>query len=434
MGRNLHPADQVQWPDAPAPEAYHGLAGEIVQVIEPHSEADPVGLLLQTLLCFGSVIGRTAHFVAESSQHFTNLFLVLVGATSHGRKGSSWAQIRRAYSHIDADWQKKRVQSGLSSGEGFIWAVRDAITEWRTKGEDLVEVEVDPGEKDKRLTVFEAEFASTLRVMSRDGSTLSVLIRQAWDGGTLQSLTKNSRAAATGAHISIVGHISRDELRRELNATEMGNGFANRFLWACVKRSKELPEGGNLTDAELTPVIEKLRRAVAFAKTINQMKRDPGITGVWARIYHELTAGRPGLLGSVTARAEAQTMRLACLYALLDHSPVVRAEHLLAALAVWEYCQASARYIFGDALGDPVGDIILQALRQQPAGLDRTAISALFKGHQQAAKIGRALFLLQELGLATVRHESEVGAGRPREVWFATASLAVRNKRNKRKN
>ena len=31
-------------------EAYHGLVGEIVETIEPHSEADPVALLVRRLL------------------------------------------------------------------------------------------------------------------------------------------------------------------------------------------------------------------------------------------------------------------------------------------------------------------------------------------------------------------------------------------------
>ena len=38
-------------------------------------------------------------------------------------------------------------------------------------------------------------------------------------------------ATATGAQVSIVGHITQDEFRRYLTATEAGNGFGNRFVW-----------------------------------------------------------------------------------------------------------------------------------------------------------------------------------------------------------
>ena len=45
----------VTWPDPPAPEAYYGLAGDVVRAIEPHSEADPVGECSFTLMsCSGT--------------------------------------------------------------------------------------------------------------------------------------------------------------------------------------------------------------------------------------------------------------------------------------------------------------------------------------------------------------------------------------------
>jgi hypothetical protein len=299
-----------QWPDPPAEEAYYGLAGDVVRTIEPHTEASPVALLIQTLQCFGNIVGRTAYFTAEASKHFMNLYGVLVGVTSVGRKGSSWAQVSRIFRIVDREWgqtesEQTRILSGLSSGEGLIWAVRDPITKqeairekgsYRTTGE-YQDVQTDRGVSDKRLFVYESEFASPLQMMAREGNTLSVVLRQAWDSGDLNTLTKNSPAKATGAHVSVVGHVTRDELRRELSTTDMANGFANRILWVCATRSKELPEGGNLTDSDLGPLVERLKDAVAFAQNVGEMKRDPAIKELWARTYHELTTGRRGLLG-----------------------------------------------------------------------------------------------------------------------------------------
>jgi hypothetical protein len=42
------------WPAPPDPAAYHGLAGEIVNRIAPHTEADPVAILSQLLVAFGA--------------------------------------------------------------------------------------------------------------------------------------------------------------------------------------------------------------------------------------------------------------------------------------------------------------------------------------------------------------------------------------------
>jgi hypothetical protein len=423
-----------QWPDPPAEEAYLGLAGDVVRTIEPHTEASLVALLIQTLICFGNVIGRSAYFVAEASRHFTNLFAVLVGVTSVGRKGSSWAQVVRLFRLVDEMWAAKRIKSGLTSGQGLVWAVRDpirkreCIRDKKGRVKDHQEIEIDAGETDKRLLCYEAEFASPLRLMAQDGNILSTEIRQAWDTGDLSTMAKVSPVTATGAQISIVGHITGDELRRELSETDRANGFANRFLWVCATRSKELPEGGSLGDRELVLLANKLRDTVAFAQKVGEMKRDPAIKEMWARTYHELTARKPGLLGAITSRAEAQTMRLACLYALLDKSAVIQAEHMLAAVALWEYCFASARFIFGDAVGDPTADAILQALGDAPDGLDRTAISSLFSRHKGGEKISRALTVLQELGLATVHSAPQDATGRPREIWFAMGSTAKKAK------
>ena len=79
--------------------------------------------------------------------------------------------------------------------------------------------------------------------MTRDQNTLSPVLRGAWDSGKLNILTKNSPARASNAHISLLCHITKEELNHRLNKTDIFNGFANRFLWLFVERSKELPEG-----------------------------------------------------------------------------------------------------------------------------------------------------------------------------------------------
>ena len=166
----------TSWPDAMAPEAFHGLAGEIVSLLEPHSEADPVGLLMHLLVSFGNIVGRGPHFVVGGTVHHANLYCVNVGATA-SRKGTAKDDTFFVIRNVDAEWFDTRVQSGLSSGEGFVWAVRDPIQEHqpvREKGRvvDYQDVVTDPGVQDKRLLVVESEFGSTLRVLDREGNTL----------------------------------------------------------------------------------------------------------------------------------------------------------------------------------------------------------------------------------------------------------------------
>ena len=162
------------------------------------------------------------------------------------------------------------------------------------------------------------------------------------------------------------------------------------FRWS--KRSKELPFGGDLTDSQLLHLGERLQQLIIKAQAIGRVTMTDDARKKWAAVYSDLSADRPGLLGSVTARAEAQAVRLAMIYALLDGEHQIDLHHLRAALAVWEFCEASAAHIFGDLLGDPLADEILRALRQaSTAGMTRTGISDLFGRNQTKDRIGAAL-------------------------------------------
>lgn len=412
-----------EWPSL-APQALHGPLGDLVRLVEPHTEADPVAILVQALVAFGSVIGRGPHWRAEADEHHGKLFVALVGATAKGRKGTSWGQVRRVFAAVDSEWAEHRVLSGLSSGEGLIWAVRDPIlgTERDRKTRQVAEVLVDPGVEDKRLLVVEPELAQAFKVARREGNTLSPLIREAWESGRLRALTKNSPAVATGAHVSIVGHITRDELLRHLGETEAGNGFGNRFLWLLVRRSKCLPEGGTLAQQDLGPLVCELGAAVRHARGLGLLCRDDEARKLWAAVYPALSEGKPGLLGAMIARAEAQVMRLAMLYALADRCEAIRPEHLVAALAVWDYAEASARSIFGEALGDPVADEVLAALRAAPSGLTRSELRDHFGRNRSSEAIGRALASLAVQQLATGTREGT--GGRPAERWTLSASTS----------
>ncbi|MFL6351978.1 MAG: hypothetical protein ACJ74Z_09035 [Bryobacteraceae bacterium] len=77
-----------------APEAYNGLAGDFVGVIEPHTEADPAAVLVSLLIGAGSKIPRTAHYRADGAKHFANEFAAIVGQSSKSHKGGSWNQLR----------------------------------------------------------------------------------------------------------------------------------------------------------------------------------------------------------------------------------------------------------------------------------------------------------------------------------------------------
>jgi hypothetical protein len=151
------------WPAAPGPAAYHGLIGEIVRKLEPETEADPVAILTQLLVAFGTTVGRGAYFEIEATRHHPQEFLLLVGESSRARKGTAWDHVRRLICEADPTLAG-RILTGLSSGEGLVWAVRDPAGS-------------DPGVSDRQLLALEPEFVSVLRAAAREISTLSPTLR-----------------------------------------------------------------------------------------------------------------------------------------------------------------------------------------------------------------------------------------------------------------
>jgi hypothetical protein len=410
-----------EWP-APAHErAFRGLAGDVVLAIEPHSESDPHAVLLMFLAAFGNLIGPTAHFIAEGRKHPVRLCPVVVGETSKSRKGSAWSALLVIFNRLAEDWVKKCTDSGLSSGEGLIARVCDRVEKTTTDKHGVAKVEVlVEGVEDKRLLVVEEEFSSVLKVAARDGNTLSDLLRKAWDHGNLTTLTKQS-LRATNAHVTLIGHVTHAELKRLLSSTDGVNGFANRFAWCCARRSKLLPDGGSLHQQNLNDLVHLLNLAVAHGRFIGELRKTAAATDFWRRLYPILTKPLPGLLGAITNRAEAQVMRLAAAYAILDRANAIAVEHIQSGLAVWDYCLRSAAFIFGDSLGDKLADFILGELEcAGPSGLAQSAIRDRLDRNPSSKEIGLALQSLATLGLVTSEKVPPTeGRGRPTTVWKA---------------
>jgi len=262
----------------------------------------------------------------------------MIGDTSKSRKGTSWDNIESLLIRVEEPF-KERIQGGLSSGEGLIFAVND----------------ID----DTRLLIVESEFASVLTMANRTGNTLSEIVRNAWDKGRLQTMTRQSPLLAPSSHISIVTHITEMELKNKFTDLEAANGFGNRFLWVCVRRSKLLLYGGNLRDEDLDGIVSPLKEVLEFAKETEEITWAEDAKPLWEQVYLKLSDGESSIAGAMTARSEAYVVRIACIYALLDKSDKIRLEHLKAGLEVWRYAEESVRYLFGESERRGLKDVLL---------------------------------------------------------------------------
>jgi len=421
-------ANLPDWPEAPEDCVYSGLAGQVVEAIRPHTEADPVAVLIVFLAMFGNLIGRTPHVLVGETHHPARICPVLVGPTAKGRKGEAQAQVDALLGPLDPDWTTKCRGSGLASGEGVIYHVRDEV--WKKvqdKNGGTTDELVDEGVKDKRLVVVEAEFGRTLRVMHGERNTLSAVIRDAWDGRQLRNMTRNSPLRATEAHITIVGHITLDEFRAEVASVDLANGFLNRLLPVCVRRAQHLARPTRMPKDVREALWKAIGRAAGLAKQQGEVPLSRVAEGVWDDLYPELTEERPGMLGAMTARAEPYVLRLALINALLDCAPEIQPAHLGAAVALWRYVESSVEYVFGDATGNPTADAILAALRRRGPLPQSVIYRDVLGGQVGAKRITAALEMLTRLGrVAETRGATTDQGGRPATVWETVSPSRAR--------
>lgn len=389
------------------PAVWHGLAGNLVRAVAPSTEADPLGVLVSLLAGVGACIGDRPHIRVGDRRQPARLWPLLVGKTGSGRKGTSWQVAEQILAAADSDFVRDRIASGLTSGEGLIAHLRDRE---------------DDSESDRRLLVIEPELARVLASTRRDGSVLSSVLRQAWESGSWQVLTRHDPIKATGAHLVVVAHITPRELRQKLAETEIGAGFANRFLPVLVERSKLLPN--EPTPCGISGLGADLRRAMTDARRQSRLLRTPDAERYWTKLYTALKglSDDDGRVAEITARGPVYVQRIALLYALLDRKSAVGVEHLRAGAALWQYVVASAERLYGRT-GDPDLERLATALVEAAEnGLTRADVSKLFNGHRSAKEIDSMAERLTGVGRARTAQRST--GGRPAEVLLFVEQVA----------
>lgn len=399
-----------------SPEAYHGLFGEMLRVVEPETEAPPPAVLLPWLTLFGASIGRAAWVQVGARRHYPILFVGIVGRTSDA-KGDSWSVARYPFALIDPAFTGQQIANGIGSGEGLIERIADEQTLVDRDGK----AKVIPGIADKRLVVRLSELSRCFKMARRDGNPLSEYLREAWDGEPIHVPNRKGNALSTTDYsVSVVGDITPAVLQKLLaSGTESVDGFANRFLWCVCRSEKSLPGGGDIT--VLDPFTDRLKAALEKAKGSGELKRSPQAEALWVSVY-------PSLKGSGdtvphTDRARPYVVRLSLLYALADGAWQIEVAHLQAALAVWEYCRQSALTLFVSSdssspvpvVPDPLWLRLLSHIQAQQ-GISRSELLRAVR--EKAEAVGQSLDGLRVEGLAYPVESQSPNGGPKAERWF----------------
>jgi hypothetical protein len=237
-----------------------------------------------------------------------------------------------------------------------------------------------------------------MKVLSREGNTLWPVVRNAWDGKALQTMVRNAPLRATGTHIGILGHITKEQLFRHITGTELANGFFNRFMLVAVQRSKKLPFGGALTDSDLDSVRRRVASAMRFAGEQSEPLRfDADAREKWIAVYDDPPTATPGSGCRDRARRGPTPSGSPC------STPCWTARRPSASST------STPRWPSGTTPPSPrTGSSATRSATRPPTrsgmaktapqGVTRTQVSDLFSRNKKAREIDRALTALVEPG------------------------------------
>jgi len=408
------------------PAVFDCYLGELTARVAPYTEADPIAILVSLIAAAGVHLSPGPHVRIGDDRHPLLIWPLIIGRSAAGRKGASWSSARRVLAAADAEFFTTNVRSGLTSGEGLAAVFTphpspdtatspDRRADTRPAGPGAL----PPG--DRRLLVYEPEWAAVMARMKREGNALSATLRAAWEGGDLSTMNVTARIAR-GTHIGIVAHITPAEFRARVSASDMAGGTYNRFLPIAVARSQFLPLAPGIPTSLLDELSFDLAARLLHGAQLGALGFTPDAVRTWRRLYVEFGTdhGDDGPIGEFTSRTAPYCLRIAGLHATLNGQPHIDAHHLTTAAALVRYAINSARSIFSnDQITTKLAAWIAAA---GPQGRTREQIrSEFFRRNKTAQEVTAVLDELITTGavVRTTRPRADgAPAGRQPEVYI----------------
>ena len=347
-----------EFPAPPSEAAFGGLLGSMVEDLAAGTDASRVGLLGSLLAFCGALVPGRAYWNREQT---SSPFIALVGESSIGRKGTAMNRVADAMADaVQIVTVNRAVLDGVNSGEGLVTALhykREHFASEPTVG-----------------LILEEEYATLMASRGREGSTLDMKMRQAFDGGPLSNRRSGDTKVVTPPYwLPALVAITPIELRQRLEPGAMQSGSANRWLYLPVVRrpmvpTNEIPAFGEENRERLVAAHR------AAANRPPEVIVDPAV-GQLLRNYEDfLHAHETGLGRDLTKRFPAIAFRVALVHALVESSRLVTIDHVDRGLALTEYARRGVTWIFGDTIGNPDAGLMFRHL-QAAGSLSRTTIN-----------------------------------------------------------
>jgi len=411
------------------PTAFDCYLGGVVDAVAEFTEGDPVNILVSLICITGVHLGQKPHVRAGDDIHPLLVWPLIIGRTGSGRKGAGWSSAKRIALAAAPDFMSTNLRSGLTSGEGLAAMFTDDPD---APGDGEAAPAKRSGGRlpagDRRLLVFEAEWAAVMARMKREGNSLSATLRGAWEGGDLSTLAVSARIAPS-SHVGLVAHITPEEFRAKVSASDLAGGTYNRFLPVMVARARFLPGGQGAPLAVINGLGAELAERLERGGELGALAFTPAGDELWRRLYVEFgtDSGDTGPVEQFVSRAAPYCLRIAGIHAALDGTSAIDGDHLAAAAALVRYSIDSARAAFSQ--NADTAKLAAWIAAAGTEGRTREQVrSDFYARNKKADEVNALLDALVRAGRITVtKRPPASGRGRPTEVY--TAVQVPRDKR-----
>ncbi|WP_449060914.1 hypothetical protein [Planomonospora algeriensis] len=399
MTANVAPRPQV------SPVVYSGLLGKVVRTIEPHSEADPVGILGSLLSAFSSAITNLPQVHYGTQSQTLSTWIVLIGNTGMGRKGTATRAALGIVRSALPDWANSTILEGCpQSGPAYVSTLADM------NGNALM---------------VEEEFADLLKVSARYKS-FGKAIRRSWEGASISNRTKEAVIHVDAPHVAIIGNVTPAEFGSSIGKADKAGGSLNRFLCLYVSRSKKIKLSEQISSAQwaelVRPLVREFRSAVTFARNVEEVTVSKAALTLWddklSEMIDSMTLGRESM-EQFAARAADYVWRLSALYALADRREEISTTDLEAAVGLVSYMCDSVTYLSPEVANAGGSTEESLALRVEnfikAAGEEGVTSTVLLRKYgRKAAEMNE---IISELPNITMTKVQPNGGGRPALVY-----------------
>jgi len=436
--------DQITPPPAPDTDAMlHGIIGEVARAGSDGKEVHPVAIAAACLSWLSAEIGPDIYLPVGDTKHHVNLFTLHIGRSARGGKGDSLGLVNRIRWAITGDREDHPLgqvhTGGLSSREGLAGAVHDGYTQGKEKV---------PAVKDKRLWIIESEFSNVLAQGKREGNTLLPALRDVWDGGSIQPLTKGRGLWAIRPHIALHGNITPGELAARIEAREVAGGTFNRILMVWAERTclVPFPEPTNREIVErfarrIEDIIRWARGGYPNTRDSRVASLTPQAASLWNGLYSTLKQPHPAgdLVAAATERRAPICLRIALIHAVLEKSLMITPEHIRVGYAWAQYGAETAAYVLANLDGQSRDTEkerkVLAFLGTQPGkeADRRTITKTCFGGHVAGADLDRVLTPMVDDGVIRRREAEPRAGGRKRVIYALTCANNANNANNQQR-